>query len=110
MTMYEIPPLPKWLKEERRKAIRYSIALRHLLGTGLEPLTYDDELCNWDGELLPLGPMDRGFNMEKEFVHGTTAGYQTHRRRGQIPCDECKAAQTAFNRASRIRRNGRNSD
>lgn len=101
---------PLWLSKERKKAYRYSLALRHLLGTGLEPLTYDDELCKWDGELLPLEPMDRGFNMEKEFVHGTTAGYQTHRRRGQVPCDDCRHAQSAFNRASRIRRNGRNSD
>ena len=110
MTMYDIPPLPKWLKEERIKAQRYSIAIRHLLYTGLKPLTYEEHLCDWDGPLLPLEPMDRGFNMEKEFVHGTTAGYKTHRRRGQIPCAECKAAQTAANRASRIRRNGRNSD
>jgi len=101
---------PMWLHKERKKAYRYSLALRHLLGTGLEPLTYDDELCKWDGELLPLEPMDRGYMMEKDIQHGTTGGYQWHRRQGQTPCDECKAAHTAYNRAGRIRRNGRNSD
>jgi len=93
---------PMWLARERKKAYRYSVALRHLLGTGLEPLTYDDEACKWNGELLPLEPVDRGYNMEKEFVHGTTAGYQTHRRRGQVPCDECREAQSAYNRKKRV--------
>lgn len=101
---------PMWLHKERKKAYRYAVALRHLLGTGLEPLTYDDELCKWDGDLLPLEPMDRGYMMEKDVQHGTTAGYQWHRRQGQNPCDDCRAAQSAYNRASRIRRNGRNSD
>lgn len=93
---------PMWLARERKKAYRYSVALRHLLGTGLEPLTYDDDACKWNGELLPLEPVDRGYNMEKEFVHGTTAGYQTHRRRGQVPCDECREAQSAYNRKKRL--------
>jgi hypothetical protein len=101
---------PMWLHKERKKAYRYAVALRHLLGTGLKPLTYDDELCKWDGDLLPLEPMDRGYMMEKDVQHGTTAGYQYHRRKGQNPCDDCRAAQSAYNRASRIRRNGRNSD
>lgn len=30
---------------------------------------------------------------------GTAAGYQAHRRRGEKACDECRAAQTATNRA-----------
>ena len=101
---------PMWLHKECKKAYRYAVALRHLLGTGLEPLTYDDELCKWDGDLLPLEPMDRGYMMEKDVQHGTTAGYQYHRRKGQNPCDDCRAAQSAYNRASRIRCNGRNSD
>lgn len=28
--------------------------------------------------------------------HGTRAGYQTHRRRGSVPCSECLAAHTAY--------------
>lgn len=47
------------LRLERRLAYRYALALRHLLGTGLEPITYDDDLCDWSGDLLPLEAVDR---------------------------------------------------
>jgi len=100
---------PQWLSKERKKAYRYSLALRHLLGTGLEPLTYDTELCKWDGPLLPLEPMDRGYMMEKDVVHGTTAGYQYHRRNGQTPCGACKEAQSTYNRENRRRNKKANS-
>lgn len=100
----KLPPVPMWLKKERAKALRYSTALRRLLGTGLKPLTYDEEACKWNGALLPLEPMDRGYMMERDVEHGTTAGYQYHRRNGQTPCDDCRTAQSDYNRESRQRK------
>lgn len=34
-------------------------------------------------------------------THGTKAGYDTHRRRGTVPCDECKTAKAAHERRMR---------
>ena len=97
----------KRLRREQELAVLQSWGLRHQLVHGLELLTEDHELCQWDGELLPLEPMDRGFLMERDVVHGTTGGYQYHRRKGQTPCDDCRAAQTAYNREARQRRKAR---
>lgn len=36
--------------------------------------------------------------------HGTPGGYNTHRRRGETPCDACRAAHTALTVAARRRR------
>ena len=33
-----------------------------------------------------------------EFTHGTLAGYATHRRRKERPCDECRAAYNDYER------------
>ena len=97
----------KRLQKEQEIAVAHSWGLRHQLHHGLELLTEDHELCQWDGELLPLEPMDKGYMMERDVVHGTTGGYQYHRRKGQNPCDECRAAQTEYNREARRRRNAR---
>ena len=35
--------------------------------------------------------------------HGTYAGYNAHRRRGETPCDACRAAQTDYCRDYRHR-------
>lgn len=37
----------------------------------------------------------------KPINHGTTGGYQAHRRAGQPPCDECRAANNAYQAAAR---------
>lgn len=47
------------LAHEMKRARSYSVALRHLLGTGLEPATYSPELWEWSGPLLPLDGIDR---------------------------------------------------
>lgn len=89
------------MKREQQLAVAHSHGLRHQFLHHLELLTDDHELCQWDGELLPLEPMDKGFLMERDVVHGTTAGYQYHRRKGQTPCDDCRAAQSTYNREKR---------
>ena len=38
---------------------------------------------------------------ESDIAHGTYGGAQAHRRRGETPCDDCKAAQAAYQRAYR---------
>ena len=35
--------------------------------------------------------------------HGTGAGYQRHRRAGETPCQECRAARAAYIREYRTR-------
>lgn len=35
----------------------------------------------------------------KPINHGTAGGYQAHRRRGETPCDSCRAAKAADQRA-----------
>lgn len=46
----------------------------------------------------------------RELVHGTTAGYKKHKRRGEVPCVECKRAHCeymkAFNKRKRAERRG----
>ncbi len=36
--------------------------------------------------------------------HGSYAGYEAHRRRGEAPCGECREAYNAYNRAANARR------
>jgi len=38
--------------------------------------------------------------------HGEVAGYAAHRRRGEQPCDECRAAVAAYNAAYQAKRRG----
>lgn len=40
---------------------------------------------------------------EEMSVHGTHAGYQVHRRRGEVACDPCKAANATYVREYRRR-------
>lgn len=40
----------------------------------------------------------------RPIVHGTAAGYQAHRRRGETPCSECRAAHSEAGRMYRGRR------
>jgi len=34
-------------------------------------------------------------------AHGTYAGYQTHKRRGQLPCEPCRQANAEYQRNRR---------
>lgn len=54
----------------------------------MKPLTDDHPLCQWDGPLLPLEPID----LEERIVHGTDKGYQQHRRFKVPICDACRLA------------------
>jgi hypothetical protein len=88
-------PFNPWI--EKAQAIRHSTALRHLWRAGrddLVPLNEWDELCQWDGPLLPLEPMDRavGAHSYDTILHGTDRGYQQHRRLGLPICDDCRLA------------------
>jgi len=56
--------------------------------TGMKPLTDDHPLCQWDGPLLPLEPVD----LEDRIAHGTDKGYQQHRRFKVPVCDSCRNA------------------
>lgn len=87
------------MKEELFKARAYSRALRHLWGTGLEPLTYEPELCRWNGKLLPLDKSDYAENIK----HGTEAGYQRERFHHLPICDACRQAKREARRAERAR-------
>lgn len=40
----------------------------------------------------------------RPLVHGTAAGYFTHRRRGEVPCSECTTAHTEAGKAGKHRR------
>ena len=40
----------------------------------------------------------------KPIEHGTFRGYQTHRRRGEDPCDDCYEAMSAKSRADYLRK------
>jgi WhiB family redox-sensing transcriptional regulator len=42
-----------------------------------------------------------------QIPHGTARGYQQERRRGVIPCAECRAAAVADNKAQQARRRAR---
>ena len=96
-----------WILDELEKARAYSRALRHMMNAGLrefEPLTYDDELCKWDGPLLPLEPFDRwNYVPEHQVVHGTERGYQWHRKRNEDACEPCKEAKRNGTRTGRAK-------
>ena len=62
-----------------------------------EPLTDDHPLCQWDGPLLPLEPLD----YEHMIEHGTDRGYQQHRRYKLPVCDDCRAAHRELRRKDR---------
>ena len=62
-----------------------------------EPLTDEHPLCQWDGPLLPLEPLD----YEHMIEHGTDRGYQQHRRYRVPVCDECRAAHRELRRKDR---------
>jgi hypothetical protein len=80
------------MSRELSSAYRYSVALRRLLGTDMEPLTDDHPLCQWDGPLLPIEPLDR------EAEHGSERGYQQHRARKEPACEVCVRAHTLYNK------------
>lgn len=42
--------------------------------------------------------------------HGTTGAYQRHRKRGEEPCDDCRAAQATYMRELRRNPNVREAD
>jgi len=56
--------------------------------THLLPLTDDHELCQWDGPLLPLEPID----YDQMIDHGTDRGYQQHRKWNIPYCGDCQQA------------------
>ena len=62
-----------------------------------EPLTDDHPLCQWDGPLLPLEPIDHAHIIE----HGTDKGYQQHRRLKVAMCDACRTAHRDVRRKDR---------
>jgi hypothetical protein len=72
---------------ELARARRLSAGLRHQLRHGLDLLDDNHPLCEWDGPLLPLEPVDL-----PPIRHGTNNGYQTHLRRGIPPCPACRTA------------------
>lgn len=86
--------------DELRKARAYSHGLRHQLRHGLELLTDDHELCQWDGPLLPLEDIDR----DRLIRHGTTGGYRQHYRWNIPACDACKRAHADENNRYRATR------
>ena len=63
----------------------------------LEPLSDDHPLCQWDGPLLPLEPIDHAHMIE----HGTDKGYQQHRRYGIPYCEPCREAHKQLRRKDR---------
>lgn len=69
----------------------HSHGLRAQLKHGLELLTDDHPLCQWDGPLLPFEDVD----YQKRINHGTEAGYQQHKRWGIPKCGECQDAHRA---------------
>ena len=73
---------------ELRKARAHSHGLRAQLQHGMELLTDDHELCQWDGPLLPLEDIDKN----RMIRHGTTGGYRQHYRWNIPACDPCKRA------------------
>lgn len=75
----------------------------------LEEAIRDNEEFGVRGGLTPRERRrlrrDRGLTpawapKEQPIRHGTTGGYLAHRRRGEIPCDECRLAASA-DRANR---------
>jgi hypothetical protein len=81
----------------RAEAVAHSHGLRHQLCHGLELLHDDHELCQWDGPLLPLEPIDK----QHLIRHGTDKGYQAHRRHGIPVCDPCREAHRQMRRKDR---------
>ena len=104
-----------WFQMELRKARAYSRALRHMaqagLWPGLEPLTFDEEACEWDGPLLPLESIDRTGRIRiktaDEIDHGTERGYQQHRRFDGSPCERCAVAHREHNQEQKQARKAR---
>ena len=82
------------LRDSQVAAVRYSRGLRHQLSHGLELLTENDPLCQWDGELLPLEAPD----YQDMIAHGTERGYQQHRRHNVPMCQECLQAKAVATR------------
>jgi len=68
--------------------------------TDKTPLTDDHPLCQWDGPLLPLEPIDHAHMIE----HGTDKGYQQHRRYKLPVCPECQNAHRDSRRNDRKKR------
>lgn len=72
----------------RRTCLRY--AIDNGLGNGI-----------WGG----MGERERNRYAKgstgKPIAHGTTGGYQAHRRAGQPPCEECRAANNAYQASQR---------
>lgn len=83
------------LKQWRATALAQSHGLRHQLHHGLELLTDDHELCQWDGPLLPLEKID------VVIKHGTNNGYQTHLRHRIPVCGDCADAHREARRQER---------
>ena len=52
-----------------------------------------EDRCPTCGRLLPGHGVRRGV---KPIVHGTNAGYQQHRRKGEEPCDKCRRAHASY--------------
>lgn len=94
------------MRDELARARRYSLALRHLLGTGIEPATYDEHLCDWSGPLLPIEPIDYRNNV-KPIAHGTYKGFMQHKTHGTKPCEPCRIAKREYNRANEAKRRQR---
>lgn len=40
-------------------------------------------------------------NKKKIILHGTTPGYDLHKIKGEVPCDECKRARAVANKTSK---------
>ena len=81
------------------EARAHSHGLRAQLQHGLELLTDDHELCQWDGPLLPFEDVD----YEARIKHGTEAGYQQHMRWRVPTCGPCQDAHRAQRRLERQR-------
>jgi hypothetical protein len=81
-------------RQARAEAVAHSHGLRAQLHHGLELLTDDHPLCQWNGPLLPLETIDR----MTPIVHGTSAGWRKHHAYGIPPCADCIAANREYRR------------
>lgn len=53
---------------------------------------------------LPSTVTRRRIPLRPTFKHGTKAGYHCHIRRDEAPCEDCRQAKNAYNRAAAARR------
>ena len=84
----------------RAEAVAYSHGLRAQLHHGLELLTDDHPLCQWDGPLLPLEPIDRAGTIR----HGTTTGWRKHHKYKIPMCEPCAEANRIYRRTQYAQR------